>query len=48
MRTNTKAVLAGDRLGDHCFLDTSYDYLCIALTDLLQISGYSREMAGFG
>ena len=47
---HTKAVLAGDRLGDRslgyrCFMDTSYD--CTALTDLLQISGYSREKAGF-
>ena len=28
-------------------MGTSCDYLCTALTDLLQIRGYSREKAGF-
>ena len=44
MRTNTKAVVTGDRLGYRRFLETSCDYLCAALTDLLQIR---REKAGF-
>ena len=49
MRTNTKAVVTGDRLelGYRRFMGTSCDYLCTALTDLLQIRGYSREKAGF-
>ena len=47
MRTNTKAVVTGDRLGVQALLGTSCDYLCTALTDLLRIRGYSREKAGF-
>ena len=40
MRTNTKAVVTGDRLGVQTrFLGTSCDYLCTALTDLLRIRG---------
>ena len=34
-------------MGYRRFLETSCDYLCTALTDLLQICGYSREKAGF-
>ena len=52
MRTNTKAVVTGDRLVVHWGTGALWElaviiYICTALTDLLQIRGYSREKAGF-
>ena len=47
MRTNTKAVVTGDRLGVHWGTGAFWELAVIIYVQHLQIWGYSREKAGF-